>query len=235
VVLSGVASNCSVQGPDSVRVTVTLDDVASATFEIECRAVNGVIYVDALISGRDFDPDGFTVHMDDSLRGRVGAGWAGLIDGVSPGSHVVTLGDFSPNCSLTGPSTRTAEVNAGGLTRDTVTLVFEGTCEATTGDVLLITTTEGADRDPNGYTLTVDGELLVEPCGWYDYDCEPGAPHRFPPSGYEFFYQVPPGDHTYRLGNIAANCEVLDGESRVVSVTVGDTATVRFPLTCNPV
>lgn len=97
-----------------------------------------------------------------------------VVEGVPPGSHLVTLDDFSANCRLTGSPTQTVPVTAGGLTRDTVLATFEGSCEAVTADVQLFATTAGVDRDLNGYTVTADGELVIEPCGFYDYYCRAG-------------------------------------------------------------
>jgi hypothetical protein len=232
VVLADIASNCTVQGQDSVRVTITPGELAAAAFQVECRATTGAIEIFPLTAGRDFDSDGYTVQVDDVVRTRAYSGIPAVIEGVAPGSHVVTLGDFSANCSLVGSPTQTVLVTAGGLTRDTVRATFEGSCQATTGDVRLITTTEGADQDRDGYTVTLDGELVVASCGWYDYYCEPGTPFMFAPNGDQFFYLVPPGDHTYQLGDIASNCAVPEGESRTLTVEVGDTSVVRFDVVC---
>jgi hypothetical protein len=232
VVLQDVAPNCSVMGTDSIRVTITSGDLAIAEFEVECRATTGAIEVTAPTSGRDFDVDGYTVWVDDVVRNRVFSGIVIVIDSVAPGSHVVTLGDLSPNCSLAGPLSRTVQVTAGGLTRDTVRTSFPGSCRATTGDVQLVTTTEGLEPDPDGYTVSVDGEVVVAPCGWYDYYCEPGVPFLFAPNGDHLFFQVAPGDHTYRLGQIGSNCTVRDGDSRTASVEIGEVTEVRFEVSC---
>lgn len=232
VVLDGVAQNCSVLGPDSVRVTVTLGQLAGVAFEVECRAVSGAVEVAAPASGRDFDPDGYEVNLDEVPTTRVYPRGSVVLDGVLPGTHVVRLDDFSSNCRLTGPPTRTVLVTAGGLTRDTVRVAFEGTCEAVTGDVEVRTATGGLPPDPNGYSLALAGRLLVIACGFYDYDCEPGAPLLIPPTGSYLIPQVPPGDHAVQLGDIASNCSVVDGRDRTVSVVVGELSVVRFDVTC---
>ncbi len=64
VVLGDVASNCAVQGADSIRVSITSGSFVTAEFRIECRAISGAIQVNAQTSGRDFDPDGYTVYLD---------------------------------------------------------------------------------------------------------------------------------------------------------------------------
>ena len=230
--LGGVAANCVVQGPDSVRVTVVPHELTSVTFPVECRSVTGAIEVAAPTSGRDLDPDGYAIRVDDVVRARVFSGSPTVIERVSPGSHVVTLSDFSANCSLSGPPAQTVVVTAGGLSRDTARTTFESSCRPITGDVRLITTTEGAVRDPNGYTITVDDEPLTQPCGFYDYGCEPGQPLLLLPNGVHYFYRVSPGDHTYLLGDVASNCTVAGGSFRTVAVVVGVTTVVEFDVRC---
>ena len=235
VVLGGVAENCSVQGPDSVRVTIVLGQVATASFQVECRAVTGAIQVAAPTSGRDFDPDGFEVQVDGVSKTQVFANGLVVVEGVGPGSRVVTLDGFSANCSSSGSPSRTVLVTAGGLTRDTVSTTFQMSCQAVTGDVLLSTTTAGADLDPNGFTLILDGELVVlPPCGFYDYYCEEGT-LLLELNGDRFFAQVPPGDHTYQLGDIASNCTVNGSNPRTVSVALGETSALLFDVSCTDV
>jgi hypothetical protein len=114
VVLEGIAPNCSVQGPDSVRVTIVPGQVSSAAFQVACRAVTGAIEVAAPTSGRDFDADGYTVHVDDALATRVFSGGSVVVEGMSPGSHAVRLDDVSGNCGLSGsPSQRRSCRQAG--------------------------------------------------------------------------------------------------------------------------
>ncbi|MGH3859325.1 hypothetical protein [Actinokineospora sp.] len=235
VVLGGIAPNCAVQGPDSVRVTIALDQVATVAFQVECRAVTGAIEVAAPTSGRDFDPDGYDVHVDGVSTARVFAGGSVVVEEVLPGSHVVRLDEFSANCSSSDSPSRTVVVTAGGLTRDTVRTALEVSCQGVTGDVLLTTTTAGADLDQNGYTLMLDGELVVlPPCGFYDYYCEEGTLF-LEPNGDRFFAQVPPGDHTYQLGDIASNCTVNGSNPRTVSVAVGETSALLFDVSCTDV
>lgn len=228
VVLGGIAENCVVQGPDSVRVTITLGQNAAVAFQVECRGVTGAIEVAAPTSGRDFDPDGYEVQVDGVSRTQVFANSLVVVEGVQPGSHVVSLDGFSANCSSSGSPSRTVLVTAGGLTRDTVRTTFQAACQAVTGDVLLTTTTTGVEPDPNGYTLVLDGEL-VEECSPWDYgSCEV----RLEPNGDRFFAQVPPGDHTYELSDIAPNCTVEGTNPRALSVAVGETSEVLFHITC---
>jgi len=232
VVLDQIAPNCAVEGPGTARVIILSGEVASIAFEVACRAVTGAIAVTAPTIGRDHDPDGYRVHVDDVFVTRVFANVPIVIESVEPGSHLVRLDDFSANCRVSGSPEQTAVVTAGGLTRDTVHTLFAGSCDAITGDVQIITATSGAARDPNGYTVTVNGELLIEPCDFYDYFCDPGAPLLLLPTGSYISSFLAPGDYTYLIGDIAPNCTALDGATRTASVTSGETTTVRFDLVC---
>ena len=68
VVLDGLATNCSVEGPDSARVAITPGQVADAAFEVACRAVTGAIEVAVPTAGRDLDPDGYAVLVNGARR-----------------------------------------------------------------------------------------------------------------------------------------------------------------------
>ena len=232
VVLDQIAPNCSVEGPDTVRVTILSGEVASIVFEVACRALTGAIAVTAPTIGRDTDPDGYQVFVDEVFVTRVFSSFPAIIENVPPGSHVVRLDDFSANCRVSGSLEQTAVVTAGGLTRDTVHTLFAGSCDAITGDVQIITATSGARRDQNGYTVTVNGVRLIEPCDFYDYYCDPDTPLMLLPTGTYVSFFLSPGDYTYQLGDIAPNCVALDGDTRTVSVIPGETGTVRFDVTC---
>ena len=232
VVLDQIAPNCSIDGPDTVGVTIVSGEVASIAFEVACRAVTGAIAVTTPTVGRDTDPDGYRVFLDEVLETRVYSGLPVVIEGVPPGSHLVRLDDISANCRVSGSPEQTVVVTAGGLTRDTVHTLFAGSCEAITGDVQIITVTSGAGRDQNGYTLTMNGDLLIEPCGYYDYYCDPGQPLLLLPTGSHMSSFLSPGDYTYRIGDIAPNCTAIAGDTRTASVTPGETTTVRFDVTC---
>ena len=233
VVLDQIAPNCSVEGPGTTRVTILSGEVASIAFEVACRAVTGAIAVTAPTIGRDHDPDGYRVHVDEVFVTRVFPDFPIVIERVEPGSHVVRLDDFSAHCRVSGSPEQAAVVTAGGLTRDTVHTLFAGSCDAITGDVQIITATSGAARDQNGYTVTVNGELLIEPCGFYDYFCDPGAPLMLLPTGSHLSSFLSPGDYTYRIGDIAPNCTARDGATRTAPVTPGKTTTVRFDVVCD--
>src|SRR5204862_162004 len=75
------------------------------------------------------------------------------LTGVSATSHTVELGDVAGNCTVTGGTSRTVTVPAGG----SVTASFAVTCATPSGTLTVATSTSGGSPDPNGYTFTVDG------------------------------------------------------------------------------
>jgi Tol biopolymer transport system component len=86
----------------------------------------------------------------------------------------------------------------------------------TTGSVQVTTATSGADLDPDGYSVTVDGS-------------DRGA---LGVSGTLTVEGVASGDHLVGLSGLAGNCHVQGENPRTSSVTVGATATVAFAVTC---
>src|SRR5207249_11407970 len=67
VVLSGVASNCSVTGGMSRTVSVPAGGTASTSFSVSCTAPppeTGNLTVTASTTGSNLDPDGYTATVD---------------------------------------------------------------------------------------------------------------------------------------------------------------------------
>lgn len=84
--------------------------------------------------------------------------------------------------------------------------------------------TSGAtiDRDPDGYTLSIDGE----------------PPHVLDAFDQATFTDVPPGTHVLHLGGVTANCIVVGDNPRSVDIPVGRrgsaSITVSFVVQCVP-
>src|SRR6266516_3295072 len=87
---------------------------------------------------------------------------------------------------------------------------------ATGGSLRVTTATTGADLDPDGYSVTVDG-------GSYHFV---GANDVLTLSG------LTVGDHSVMLQLLAPNCAVTGSNPRTVAVTLGDTADAPFAITC---
>ena len=86
----------------------------------------------------------------------------------------------------------------------------------TTGSVTVTTATTGVSLDLNGYTVTVT----------------PGTSQPIGVSDSVTFSGLAPGSHTVALSGVAANCSVSGGNSRSVTVSVGDTTRVAFAVSC---
>jgi len=86
----------------------------------------------------------------------------------------------------------------------------------TTGSVSVTTATTGATPDPDGYTVTVT----------------PGTTQPIGVADTVTFSGLDAGSHTVALSSLAGNCSVTGGVSRNVNVTVGDTASVSFSVSC---
>ena len=86
-----------------------------------------------------------------------------------------------------------------------------------TGNLTVSTSTTGANLDPNGYTITVDG----------------GSPQAIGINASVSYLNLTAGNHTVAISGVAANCTVSGGTSRTVSVPSGGTATTTFSVSCN--
>lgn len=236
--LDAIAPNCTLQGPASVPVTVVLGQLAVVRFQLECRAVTAAVEVAAPTSGRDVDPDGYTVVVDQGSASErsatVFANGSVTLGPLAPGTHVASLGGLSDNCALTGSGSIEFGVTIGGLTRDTARVAFAVSCQRVTGDVRLSTTTTGEDRDP-GYTLLLDGVEVVEFVGYSFYYYYDTVPVVLGSDDTRLFEQVPPGNHTYELTDIAPNCAVEGTNPRAFSVSIGAISEVVFHVVCTDI
>src|SRR6266550_1361489 len=153
VTLSGVAPNCSVN--NTVTVTVPLVGSGSTTFTVNCVAApppTGNLTVSTSTTGSNLDPDGYTVVVDGSQSKAIGFNNSVTFSGLSPGNHSVQLNGLAQNCTVSS-NPRTVSITAGSTTKTT----FSVGCTATTGSLTVSTSTTGSNLDPDGYTVTVDG------------------------------------------------------------------------------
>jgi hypothetical protein len=129
VLLGGVAGNCAVQvNPQSV--TLAGGATAALGFTISCTKISGGIHVAVVTSGASTDPDGYAVQLDGTSPGqRIATTGAVSFDGVSAGSHTVTLSDLAVNCSVADGLSRTVAVTVGATSE----ISFAVACTATAG------------------------------------------------------------------------------------------------------
>jgi hypothetical protein len=132
---------------------------------------------------------------------------------VLAGAHAVELHGIADNCVLTGDSIRSVEVPPGGVGRTT----FEVSCTGPTGTLRLTIQTVGANPDPDGYTLVLDG--VQGP------SVGPNATLNLP--------DLSAGEHEVRLTGVADNCQAgTFGNGIVVTVQEGAVTPATLRVDC---
>jgi len=216
VVLSGVAFNCSVNG--RVTVNVPILGSVSVTFTVTCAPSappsTGDLTVTTSTTGSNVDPDGYTVTLDGSTSRAIGTNGSVAFTGIPAGNHTVVLSGVAGNCSVSGGTSRTVTVPAGG-TASTSFAVSCGAPPPSTGGLTVATSTTGSNLDPDGYTVTVDGS----------------ASQPIATNGSVTFTE-PAGDHQIALSGVAGNCTVSGANPRTVNVPAGGTAMTTFSVSC---
>ena len=215
VTLSGIASNCSVAGSNPMTVSVVAEQTVEATFNVVCVATTGSVVVSTTTTGSDIDPDGYTLTIDGGSAQAIGTNQTLTLNDVPIGDRAIELTGVAGNCTVTPDNPRTVTVPQGSA----VQTDFEISCAAIVGNVEVITSTTGEDRDPDGFTLAV----------------ESAAPA---PIGVVDTVQVADvlfGDRQVELQGLAANCSVVNGTNpRTVTVPENGLVSTTFVVDCEP-
>src|SRR5437762_992503 len=95
-------------------------------------------------------------------------------------------------------------------------IALSGSSTPTTGTLDVSTTTTGANLDPDGYTVTVDGTNSVS----------------IADNGSQSFANLASGSQSVALSGIAANCTVSGGTSQTANVPAGGSTAVTFQVSC---
>jgi Tol biopolymer transport system component len=212
VTLSGLASNCTVQGTNPRAVTVAAGVTAEVTFAVICTAATGSLRIRTTTTGDAPDADGYTASLDGGAAQAIAVNGNRTVSGLNPGAHQVTLGGLASNCRVTGDNPRSATVTAGG----TVDISFTVTCPATSGSIEITTATTGASPDQDGYTVAVDN----------------GTAQSIGTNATVTVSSVAAGPHQVTLAGMADNCTAAGENPRSVSVSVGTKSTVTFDISC---
>ena len=115
VTLSGVASNCQVQGSATDTVTVADGSTADASFEVTCGSVSagdGQIQVTTATTGSNPDPDGYAILLDGNRVGSIPSAGTATIGGIPAGSHGIGLDSLAAGCQVSGDNPQTLTVVA---------------------------------------------------------------------------------------------------------------------------
>ena len=214
VMLTGMATNCTVTGENPRSVTVTAGETTTVAFVITCSASTGSLSISTATSGWPADPDGYTLTVDGVDRGPVGVNTPITIEGLSTGDHAVSLGGVAGNCRVQGSNPRTVTVPPG----ESLTVSFTVICNAVAGSVSVSSATTGPAPDGDGYIISVDGAdrgVL-------------GVNATVTLSG------LAPGAHVVGLGGLAANCEIQGENLQNVTVAPGDSPSIAYAISCAP-
>ena len=163
--LTGVAPNCSLDGPASRTVTMGTADTASIEFALSCTAVFGTLRVLTRTTGpeADIDPSGYTVMVDDQPRLAVGANGSVLF-GIPAGRRAVGIADLAANCVADG-APRAVDVASGGTITVEFTVVCHEASPAGRGNEIAFARNQnpegsegfGGDGVPELYVMNADG------------------------------------------------------------------------------
>src|SRR5947199_1676793 len=160
-------------------------------------------------TGSSLDPNGYTATLDVLQSQSVPTNGSTTFSGVLLGVHAVQLSGVASNCSLNSSNPQTVT-----LTGSSASASFSVNCTATTGSLTVTTSTTGSNLDPDGYTVTVDGNQKAI-----------GINNSVTFSG------LSPGNHSVQLNGLAQNCTV-SSNPRTVSITAGSTTKTTFSVGC---
>jgi PKD domain-containing protein len=233
-----VLTDASGSTPDTLRFTLAPGDRPPGTYRnaiilvpdssttpsvrvpVELRIARvapntGALTVIVHTTGNTPDPNGYTVTVDGAQTRLVAIEDTITYTGVAAGSRSVQLSGLAPNCTVPAGATRPVVVAAG----QTATVTFAVSCPTTpppTGTLKVKASTTGATPDPNGYTVTIDGD----------------SSRTIMNNDSTTYTLVAGTSYLVELGDVASNCTVTGGPSQTKTVTAGQTVTAPFTVTC---
>jgi Tol biopolymer transport system component len=106
--IEGLASDCTLDGPNPRVVTVIPDSTAQVVLAISCAAPSqrGTLVVTVSTRGIDLDPDGYAVVVDSLDPQPIQTDGEVAFPELSADSHAVRLGGIAGNCTLAGDNPR---------------------------------------------------------------------------------------------------------------------------------
>src|SRR5256886_558009 len=110
----------------------------------------GGLVVSTATTGSSIDPNGYVVVVDNTQRQSIAPSGVVVFTGLAPGQHTVALTDVASNCTASTPLTVMVSLLGSG------TAAFPVSC-APAGDLTVSASTTGSNLDPDGYTVTLDG------------------------------------------------------------------------------
>jgi WD40 repeat protein len=192
--------------------------------EPSAPAETGVVSVSAATTGGDLDLDGYTVEISGKdgqyVQSRaVARNGSTLFPNLTAGQYRLQLSGIESNCAVVGQNPRTVSVAVG----QTTTSTFNVACVAVTDSLEVWTRSCGSHIDQDGYTISIDG-VVRDTIGVN--------------TTYTLYVEGL-GEHTISLGDVASECVLCGGNTRVFEVTRPDGRddvihATLFPVLCNP-
>jgi hypothetical protein len=217
VLLSEIADNCSLQGPNSRVVSVADNAISPVVFNVTCVAKTGFLQVTTVTTGLD-QPGYYALTIDDVPATSIAAIETRSIAEVAGGSHVVILANVPSSCTVDGGSSRNVSVVVGGMTRDTVRLTFTVSCTSMTGVIEIALKTSGVDYG-DAFSVAIGSS----------------APSEITPNSITRV-AVTVGEHAVKLAQIPETCTVSGSDSTLLAIATSavkrDTARAGFQLAC---
>ena len=174
----------------------------------------GAIEVVILPSGQDIVTAGLQVSMVNGPTQQLDSGQLRVtFSGLRVATYGLRLDGLSSNCQVTSTNPRQVTVVANQVT----VVSFAIVCTRRVGSVRVVTVTTGADLDPDGYIVTVDG-----------------ASYPLAVNGVATIAGVGIGFRPMTLNGVTPNCLVADGPTRTPLVPLGGMAEVVFSVGCVP-
>jgi Tol biopolymer transport system component len=206
----GLAANCTVTGTNVLTVSLAGGETETVNFAVECIQILVDLQITTTTTGQNIDPDGYTFAIDGDTPQAIGVNDSETVS-VAPGTRSVALAGLAANCAVAGSNPKSVSVAATGSTVE-----FVVTCSSTLGTLVVTTTTSGADPDPNGYTVTLDGGI-TSPIGV---------------TATVTLNNIPAGDRTVTLTGVAPNCTVTAPHPRTVTVPANASIQTDFAIVC---
>jgi Tol biopolymer transport system component len=189
-----------------------LTGLGCAGEDVNSPPATGRLTITTNTSGPEPDADGYAVIINAEAETAIPASGTLQRDNLEAGSHSIRLTGMAANCTVAGENPRNVSIPAG----ETVTVTFELTCGATTGTLVVTSSSTGFFPDPDGYLITVDGESRG-PLGGSDQRTLDNAPT---------------GVHQIGLSGLIANCRVQGENPRPQEIVGGASAAVAFEIEC---
>lgn len=173
----------------------------------------GSIEVTAVTTGSGTDPDGYLVALDNGPAKAFGPNGTLVYGGVPTGDHQLMFTGLAFRCTLTGDAARDIVVREG----ETGAATFIVACDPASGNLVIRTRSSGADIDPSGYRVLLDGAPVL------DVGTSGTAETT-----------ILAGDHTVTLDGVTLNCVVESENPRTVRVAADADIVVSFAIDCSP-